>query len=147
MKPLGLGKIQRQVTGKNAVPKFSLGFGSDFTGLGQLLNVIGARDHRVVKDLNGTDLPHVRNDLCILRVVLVPPDIVVPFADGRARSRSIRAWSNRSAMMTRAKSCGCAGRRDRRIALPALPGPRDAYKRRRAQIFLGRLMDNPHRDR
>lgn len=40
-------------------------------GLGQFLNVIRPGHHRVLEDLNGTDLQHVQDDRRILRIVFV----------------------------------------------------------------------------
>ncbi len=58
--------------GQNAVPQLGLGPRDGIMGLRQLLNVIRASRHRVLKDLHRADLQHVQDNLCILRIILVP---------------------------------------------------------------------------
>lgn len=72
MEPVGFREVERQVVGQDAVPQLGLCKRHCIMCLGQLRNVVGARNHRVLEDLNCADLQHVQNDLGIFRIVFIP---------------------------------------------------------------------------
>jgi hypothetical protein len=57
---------------QDPVPQLGLGPRHGIMCLGQLLNVVRAGHHRVLKDLHRADLQHMQDDLGILRIVIVP---------------------------------------------------------------------------
>ena len=57
---------------QDAVPQRGLGTRDDLMGLRQLLNVGSSGHQWIVEELNSTDLQHVRDDLRVLGIALVP---------------------------------------------------------------------------
>ena len=70
---LDLGEIERQVVSQDPVERLGLHARDGVVGLGQLLDIVGARDQRIIVALNQTNPEHVQDDLRVLGIVLVPP--------------------------------------------------------------------------
>ena len=56
MKAICLREVERKVVGQDAMPQLGLGPRYGIMGLGELLNVVRASNHRVLEDLHRSDL-------------------------------------------------------------------------------------------
>jgi hypothetical protein len=81
-----LRKVEWQVMRQEPMPELSLRLRDHLVCLRQLLDVVDARNERINVGLRGADPQHVQDDLCILRIVLVPA-VVQSLTRSRQRHR------------------------------------------------------------
>ncbi len=70
--PFGLREIQREVMGHDAMLNLDLPQRDLIVGLSELLEIVHTVDQRIVISLNDAGFEQMEQDLCVLRIILIP---------------------------------------------------------------------------